>query len=185
MVSHFDLLAPVYEKLLGPPDPRLWAELLRLPCTGILLDAGGGTGRVSGAMASLVDQVVVSDVSRHMLRRAYVKKGLGAVQSDVATLPFPDGCFQRILVVDALHHFPRQQAALAELTRVLAPGGRLVIEEFDIARLPVKALALFERLLLMGSRFPSVEQILAMIKRCGVRGEIRRDGMAVRVIVDK
>ncbi|SDL75611.1 demethylmenaquinone methyltransferase / 2-methoxy-6-polyprenyl-1,4-benzoquinol methylase [Geoalkalibacter ferrihydriticus] len=185
MNGHFDLLAPIYDRLLGPPNPAVWRALLKLPVQGCLLDAGGGTGRVCAALADQATQTVVCDLSRKMLRKTTRKGHLLPVQADVAHLPFTDHHFQRIVVVDALHHFPHQQAAVAELVRVLAPGGRLVIEEFDIARLPIKALALLERLLLMGSYFPPVEEIVAMIETCGLRGDIRRDGLAVRVVVDK
>lgn len=185
MNGHFDLLAPIYDRLRGPPDPALWRALLKLPTQGRLLDAGGGTGRVAAALRNQAAQTVVCDLSWGMLRKTHGKGRLLAVQADVARLPFPADHFQRIVVVDALHHFPRQQEAVAELARVLAPGGRLVIEDFDIARLPIKALALVERLLLMGSDFSPVEEILAMIEQCGLHGEIRRDGLAVRVVVDK
>lgn len=185
MRTYFDGLAPIYDRLLGPPDPALWRGLLKLPCEGHILDAGGGTARVSAALQGLAKQVVVCDISHKMLRKAHGKGALQPVCADIVRLPFADAHFSRILVVDALHHFPRQAEAMAELVRVLAPGGRLVIEEFDIARLPIKALALLERLLLMGSTFPPVEDILAMIERCGLRGAVRRDRLAVRVIVDK
>lgn len=185
MRTYFDWLAPIYDRLLGPPDPGRWRDLLKLPCDGYLLDAGGGTARVSAALHGSARQVIVCDISHKMLRQAHSKGALQPVLADIVRLPFADALFSRILVVDALHHFPRQPAAIAELIRVLAPGGRLVIEEFDIARLPIKALALVERLLLMGSEFPRVEKIVAMIERCGLHGDIRRDGLAVQVVVDK
>lgn len=185
MHTYFDWLAPIYDHLLGPPDPELWRDLLKLPGDGHILDAGGGTARVSAALQGLAKQVVVVDISHQMLRKAHGKGALHPVCADIVRLPFADAHFSRILVVDALHHFPRQAEALAELSRVLAPGGRLVIEEFDIARLPIKALALLERVLLMGSTFHRAEEILEMIERCGLRGDIRHDRLAVRVIVDK
>ncbi|MBE0597261.1 MAG: methyltransferase domain-containing protein [Desulfuromonadales bacterium] len=185
MTWHFDLISPVYDRLLPAPDPQLWMELLRLPA-GRLLDAGGGTGRVAWELRRLCRQVVVADFSHRMLLQARDKEGLQPVQADVARLPFPDHRFDRALVADALHHFPDQRGAMAELLRVLAPGGRLVIEEPDLTRLPVKAVALAEKAVLMRSHFLSAEGICTLAQSCGGRASIGRRGkFLVWIIVDK
>ncbi len=172
-MRYFDLLAPIYDRFMPAPHPDLWMELLRLPIAGPLLDLGGGTGRIGNELRRLAGTVVVADVSVGMLRRAR-RKGLQAVAGDAAHLPFADGSFPRAVLSDALHHFPEPEAAIAEIFRVLASGGRLVIEEFDIRRLPIKALALTEKALLMGSRFPAPEAICAWLQAAGAATTIRR-----------
>ena len=74
-----------------------------------------------------------------------------AVQARAEALPFSDGVFERVIVVDALHHFSSRQTALDELTRILSPGGRLLIEEPDLKRLGVKIVAVLEKILMMES----------------------------------
>lgn len=186
MLDHFDILAPIYERVIGPPDPSRLRELLRLPHAGWLLDAGGGTGRVAAGLRPHVGGLVVSDQSRHMLRRANGKQALQPVQAQVQRLPFPDGFFSRILVVDALHHFFDQPAAARELARVLAPGGRLVVEEPDIARPAVKLVALAERLALMGSVFLAPEVIVDLLARQGLTATVaERDRFSAWIIADK
>ncbi|NWG18795.1 MAG: methyltransferase domain-containing protein [Chloroflexi bacterium] len=186
MPDHFDILAPVYDRLIGPPDPARLRALLRLPVSGWLLDAGGGTGRVAAALRPYVGGLVISDQSRPMLRRARDKQALHPVQAQVHRLPFPAGFFGRILVVDALHHFLDQPAAARELARVLAPGGRLVVEEPDIARPAVKLVALAERMALMGSTFLAPDVVRDLLATQGLVAHVaERDRFSAWIIADK
>lgn len=189
VIWHFELLAPVYDRLvapiLGTPDPQRWRELLRLPSGGWVLDAGGGTGRISAALRPLTEKIVVADLSRRMLRQAR-GRGLEGVVADVERLPFADGTFERVLVVDALHHFIRQQQSLGELVRVLRPGGRLLVEELDLGRFPVKLAALGEGLLGMKSCFRSPEVFAGMLLAEGLSVRIERNASwAVWIVADK
>ncbi len=70
MFDHFNLLAPLYDRVFQPPDLQHFIRLLELPADGYLLDAGGGTGRVSNELRPLVDEIVITDVSRGMLKQA-------------------------------------------------------------------------------------------------------------------
>ena len=78
-----------------------------------------------------------------------------------------------------------QEAAASELARVLAPGGRLVIEEPDIAHWGVKLTALGEKLLLMRSHFYTPSAIQRLFERIGNRVRIERQAHTAWVIVDK
>ncbi|MFO7709814.1 MAG: class I SAM-dependent methyltransferase [Desulfobacterales bacterium] len=175
MFDHFRYLAPVYDRLMGPPDPGPFAELLKLPISGRLLDGGGGTGRVSLGLQRLARQVVVTDTSPPMLARARAKN-LAAVAARSEQLPFGDGCFERVLVVDALHHFGAQPEALADLVRVLMPGGRMVIQEFDANRAAVRLIALAEKAAGMGSRF---------LRPQDIRDLLAARGLSVRILAGR
>jgi len=103
-----------------------------------------------------------------MLKRAQAKHGLYSVQTRAEQLPFADGTFDRVIVVDALHHFFDQQAAIRDLIRVLKPEGRLVIEEPDRNRLIVKILVVAEKMAFMRSRIHTMTEILDMVTAEGM-----------------
>lgn len=190
-MDHFGLLAPFYERFIPPPDPKRWQTLLNLPEDGRstalnLLDAGGGTGRVSGQLRPFVRQLVISDESAKMLAQAQAKLRCCTVVSAVEKMPFADASFDRIMVVDALHHFAHQETAVAELVRLLKPGGRLVIEEPNLHQLVVKWVALAEKAALMRSKFYYPEAIQEMVTRLGVPARVETDGrFTAWVIADK
>lgn len=173
---HFDIISSCYDRLMGAPDGEFLQTLLGLPADGWLLDAGGGTGRVSQCLRPHVGGLVVSDLSYGMLKEVRKKGNLLPVRAVSEKLPFPDGFFDRILVVDALHHFYNQRRAIGDLIRVLAPGGRLVIEEPDISRTSIKVVALIEKLFLMGSRFLGSNEIISIINGYGLSASVADSG---------
>ncbi|PKN91775.1 MAG: methyltransferase type 11 [Chloroflexi bacterium HGW-Chloroflexi-6] len=160
MNHHFDFIAPFYDRAIPFSRLEKMVEVLALPCEGRLLDAGGGTGRVASVLQPYLTEVVVADVSPGMLNQARAK-GLDALNAQTERLPFADNFFERILMVDALHHVIHQAETLGELYRILQPGGRLVVEEPDIRTFPVKLIAIAEKLALMRSHFLSPSEIAA------------------------
>jgi ubiquinone/menaquinone biosynthesis C-methylase UbiE len=186
MFDHFRLLAPFYESVIPPPDTSRLEQLLNLPIRGSLLDVGGGTGRVSSQLRPLVDKLILTDASLGMLRQAKRKENIYTSLAYAERLPFPAESFERILVVDALHHFADQRMAISELVRILKPAGRLVIEEPDINHLTVKIIAVLEKLALMGSRFYSPREISKLAARPGLLTSIDTDDkISAWIIVDK
>ncbi len=180
---HFDLIAPWYERFIHPQDPTPLLEDLRLTPEDKVLDVGGGTGRVAQFLTS-ARQVVVADISVAMLRMAHKKDGVQAVASRSEELPFPEATFERVVMVDALHHVFEQRRTALEMWRVLASGGRLVIEEPDFTHPWVKVLAMWEKSMLMRSHFLTPEAIAAFFPP-EARVEIVRRGWIGHIIVTK
>jgi ubiquinone/menaquinone biosynthesis C-methylase UbiE len=183
-LDHFRFVAPIYDRLFASPDPDRLRSLLELPFSGPVLDVGGGTGRVAQALRGLADEVVVLDESAAMLQQAQLK-GLEAVQGQAERLPFADGAFARILVVDAFHHLEDQRLASSELLRVLAPHGRIVVEEPNVERVSVRLLALAEKLALMRSHFYSPTVVQQLFESAGGRVRLERLGMSFWAVVEK
>ena len=111
-----------------------------------VLDVAGGTADLSRAFARRLHgrgEVWLTDINGSMLtvgRDRLVDDGClqPAVQCDAEALPFPDGYFDRVTVAFGLRNMTHKERALAEMRRVLKPGGRLLVLEFSQVR---KALA--------------------------------------------
>jgi ubiquinone/menaquinone biosynthesis C-methylase UbiE/DNA-binding MarR family transcriptional regulator len=94
-------------------------------------DLGCGTGLVSAALAPFVARVIAVDASAPMLQAA--KKRLRGVtnvelrRGDLETLPIDDRRLDAAMLMLVLHHVPQPERALADVARVLKPGGRLLV----------------------------------------------------------
>jgi ubiquinone/menaquinone biosynthesis C-methylase UbiE len=97
---------------------------------GRILDIGCGTGRLSTRLHRIHSRktIIGCDFSAGMLERAAARsRAVRWVRGDAARLPFRDHVFGAIVSTEAFHWFPDQPAALAELFRVLSPGGLLLV----------------------------------------------------------
>jgi demethylmenaquinone methyltransferase/2-methoxy-6-polyprenyl-1,4-benzoquinol methylase len=182
--EHFNLIAGLYDRTARFTPSQALLRALDLPVQGLLLDAGGGTGRVAAGLRTLVGGVVVADVSRGMMKYAR-EKDLDCVHAPAESLPFASETFDRIVMLDALHHVHRQELTLAELSRTLKPGGRLVIIEPDIHRFAVRLVALAEKLMLMRSRFLSGEKIAELLSKSDTKVRVEFEEANVWVVAEK
>ena len=185
LLDHFDILAPIYDRLIAVPDTTRLENLLRLPIDGRLLDAGGGTGRISQTMLDKVSEVILVDLSVSMLVQSNDKGKFSKICSLSVILPFEHDFFDRIIMVDALHHVISQEATADELWRVLKPGGILIIEEPDLSKFVVKLIAIVEKLALMRSNFLAPENIAKLFAPKAASVRIYRDNFNSWVVIDK
>jgi ubiquinone/menaquinone biosynthesis C-methylase UbiE len=129
---------------------RPWIEGRKL---GRVLDVGCGTGNLAGALAdwgASVDAYVGVDLSPGMLRMAAAKLGAGrwpgaAVAGSALALPIATASFHTALCASNLHYWPDARAGLAEVHRALTPGGRLMLVDWDRARLRMGVFDLWMR----------------------------------------
>ena len=92
------------------------------------LDVGTGTGHYAACLADLGMQVTGIDPSAAMLAVARARPiDVTWREGDATALPYADGSFDLVLSVTALEFVADAAAALAEMYRVLRPGGRLVV----------------------------------------------------------
>jgi demethylmenaquinone methyltransferase/2-methoxy-6-polyprenyl-1,4-benzoquinol methylase len=142
----FDRVAERYDlmnDLMSLGLHRVWKafaiELARPRPGERMLDVASGSGDLARALVRRVEpggEVWLTDVNRRMLQRGRDRAIDGgalapAVQCDAERLPFPAGYFDCVTVGFGLRNMTRKDTALAEMVRVLKPGGRLLVLEFS------------------------------------------------------
>ena len=149
----FDRVAERYDlmnDLMSLGLHRLWKafaiQVARVHPGEHVLDVASGSGDLARALARRVGpggQVWLSDVNARMLERGrdrLLDAGClaPAVQCDAERLPFREETFDCVTVGFGLRNMTRKDVALAEMTRVLKPGGRLVVLEFSHVAKPLE-----------------------------------------------
>jgi SAM-dependent methyltransferase len=124
----FDRIADRYDESRGGAarGERVATDLESWLAPGRVLEVGVGTGIVAAAVAARGRSVFGVDLSEAMLRRAVDRVGSRVVRADALALPVASGSMDNVLFVAALHAIGDVPGAVAEATRVLRPGGRLL-----------------------------------------------------------
>ncbi len=109
------------------PDPReLTFRAVAEASPRRVLEVGPGTGELAERIETeLGADVVAVDISERMVELTRAR-GVEAIVGDVQDLPFPDESFDCAVAAWMLYHVPDVELGIAQLARVLRPGGRLV-----------------------------------------------------------
>lgn len=143
----FAPLGPTYDRVgaalsLGQ-DPR-WRRFLvsRLPPCGHVLDVATGTGLVAAELLRQGFRVTGLDQSPEMLAVAHRRLGneVELIQASAEALPFDPECFDHLTFTYLLRYVADPAATLAELARVVRPGGFVAMLEFGVPKGPARPL---------------------------------------------
>ncbi len=149
----FDSVAPRYDlmnDLMSMGLHRAWKAytvmVANLREGARVLDIAGGTGDLALAFARKVGttgQVVHTDINEAMLRTGrnrLLDAGVAVptLVCDAEKLPFPDSHFDAVSVAFGLRNMTHKDTALAEMNRVLKPGGKLLVLEFSKVARPLE-----------------------------------------------
>ncbi len=139
VASNYDIM----NDLMSMGLHRLW-KAFTIQISGVrrgdrVLDVAGGTADLSLAFARKVGtqgQVWLTDINHAMLSRGRDRVldagfALPVAQCNAEKLPFPDDWFDCVTVAFGLRNMTHKDVALAEMRRVLRPGGRLLVLEFS------------------------------------------------------
>jgi ubiquinone/menaquinone biosynthesis C-methylase UbiE len=128
---------PINEIIHRRELPPLFSFLDSLPSPPRVLEVGCGRGY---SLPIIIEhfhpqKIVVFDLDREELKEAEKLKREKQMENveirelDATSLPFPDGSFDLILVSAVLHHIKEWRKAVSEASRVLAPGGYMILKE--------------------------------------------------------
>jgi phosphatidylethanolamine/phosphatidyl-N-methylethanolamine N-methyltransferase len=115
-------------RFLSAPVPRMLALATEAARGRRVLEVAAGTGLLTTAIAPVARTLVATDYAREMVTRLQAR-GLANVvveHADIVALRYPSASFDAVFAANVLHLVPDLDAALANLRRVLAPGGILV-----------------------------------------------------------
>lgn len=139
VASRYDVMNDVMSAGMHRLWKRFAVETSGVRAGNKVLDVAGGSGDLSKLFAKKVGtsgQVVLTDINASMLgvgRDRLMDEGLSvpALQCDAEKLPFPSNYFDCVIVAFGLRNMTHKELALAEMQRVLKPGGRLLVLEFS------------------------------------------------------
>lgn len=138
---------------------------------GRILDLGGGTGVLSTRLSDVLPaEYTVVDAAPAMTGYARERAHVRAVTARAEAIPLPDASFDAAVVSDAFHHFPDQEGAVRELRRVVKPGGRVVLLEFDRRWPPV---IFAERMVDRHGHLFAPDELCAFMAAHGIDGTCR------------
>src|ERR1700759_3837919 len=138
-------------------DVPVGASVLDIPCGGGLAFRGMRTGQAVRYVAADISPYMLQRARREARRRG-VQDAIEFVEADVTALQFPDASFDLCVTYNGLHCLPDPRAALAELARVLRPGGTL------------------RGTSCVSGRGPRKDALIALSRRAGVFGITPRTG---------
>ncbi len=192
-VDRFDRWAPTYDRhhLQGLVFEPMQRTLLDLAAAQVanptaILDVGCGTGRLLRSAHVRFPRTALEgvDAAPGMVRQAEALTPTGSGtrfrQATAEALPFPDGTFDLVFSTMTFHHWNDQHMGIAEIRRVLAPGGQWLLADF----MPTGVMRLVRRFLRM-HQFPVRGELDAVLLDAGlaVATERRVPGLGGQVTV--
>jgi len=159
MVASVLMSAKIHDKWKAVYRTAENSDFYDLACQGIaeyfykidgpVLDAGCGTGEKTSRLMELGYDVIGVDITPVVLNEARAKlqainhnDRAKLVQADLTNLAFPDAAFAGILVWGVLLHVPQLEKVVAELCRVLKPGGKILVYDANPRSIDAKLLTL-------------------------------------------
>ena len=163
MKDDFKNLAKFYDRVIDTQSDLMWSGIIYKVESELLLDVGGGTGRIISQLSKKYKSSIICDYSLPMLKIAKSKGCFDEICCKGEYLPFQSNSQKIVIMVDTLHHLADPRKTLFEIIRVLKKDGIFIIEEPNIEKWQIKIIAFMEKILHMRSHFYNCKEIIGMI----------------------
>lgn len=140
-------------------------DVLELRGNEIILDIGGGTGRLAEYLSKSCQKVYVLDESKGMLSKIKENKKVVPVLGNALETKFKNSSIDIVILSDVLHHIKNQTKLMKEISRVLKKNGKLVILDFEKNHIGIKLLRAFEHLLFGKLYFKTSQQVKEIVQQ--------------------
>jgi len=176
IARHFDVTVGQYSNDIATEDARVLALIEQAGDLNgrTVLDAGCGKGRFAALLKQRYPgaDITAMDISCEMLK--HVPAGIRTVQNGILSMPFAAGAFDLVMCIEALEHVVQIDAGIQELSRVVAPGGQLIVIDKNKTRLGALQMPDWEK-------WFGRDELVEAMARCGLQAagvEIEGDGRA-------
>lgn len=166
-MKEFDRVHKHYDSFINLFNLNKMDEIkaaLELQGDEVVIDMGGGTGRLAEYLSQSCRVVYVLDESEGMLSRVKANTKVVTMLGSALDTSF-DSCSVDVVVMsDVLHHIGNQLTLIEEISRILKWDGRLIILDFEKKHIKTKLLRAFEYILFGRLYFRTGKEIVSLLK---------------------
>lgn len=184
----FNFLAPIYNKfnLSAKKTFRKINKFGQFQKSDTVLDLGGGSGRIAKFFVGEVKQITVLDVSLEMIKECQKQNAITCILGTADKLSFQNNSFDKIIIIDAFHHFTEQPRTAQKINQILKPGGKIIIEEFNPQKFLGWLAAKIEKTITPKSNFLSPQILAGIFRNLGLKTElVNKNSTVYYLIVEK
>lgn len=184
-MNFFDIVAPIYE-IVHPGAKKSFLKIKKLgnfQKDDRVLDLGGGKGRIAKFFVNQLKEIIIIDDSPGMIKQCQRNSDLRCILAKAENLPFNNNYFDKVIIIDAFHHFKDSKVVCSEIQRVLKPKGKLIIEELNSNKFFIKLFGKIENLLGMKNNFYSPESLANLFSQHEFQTEVINKNQIIYYLV--
>ena len=148
-----------------------------------VLDVGSGRAPFYPVIGGNLEYYVAVDVDEKLLQMQGTQYNLELVVASGEYLPIRGRGWRGVIVFhDSLHHLPGPEKALVEAAETIAPGGRILVYDYDPSTLAGRLLVVLERLLGFPARFLEPSRAAKLLASRGLETIVEKSGTGYRLV---